>query len=934
MDEHADELRPSTTNSVGQIPLLATKLSQPRVRGVLVSRTRLTERLNAGLDRALILVSAPVGFGKTTLLGEWLAGTAPAVSTAWLSLDEDDNDPVRFLTYVVAALNGVREGVGSSALTMLRSPHSPPTKVILTSILNDVASMPEDVILVLDDYHTITAPAVHDAIAFLLANLPSQMHLVIATRSDPPLPLSRLRARDQLVELRGADLLFTLEETDTFLNRAMGLALSARDVEALRGRTEGWVASLQLIAVSLQGRRDVASLVARVTGAHHYIVDYLVEEVLNRQSEQTRLFLLQTSILSELVGPLCDAVTGRHDSGAVLVQLEHANLLVTPLDEERRLYRYHHLFAECLRGRLETEEPESIPELHRRASLWYEEQGLVDEAIGHLLSARDFEAAARLVEEHGAHLLDHGRIVVLLSWADRLPEALVHSRPRLGVLVGRALALGGQLESAESYLESAEAAVLDVARPDSELLHGQIAAVRASIATQRADLPRTIEYARQAVSRLPRDEPFARSLAAFNLGDAHLLTGDVVPASAALADAAELSLVTGSLHMFTVSSAYLARTEMLRGRLREAEEVCRRALSVVEQASPSLGRTVPTLGMLYAYLGQLRRELDDLEGAGRYLGQALELGEQSGYVEALAASYWALAQLRRAQLDVPAGLAMIDRAIETVEGHSLTGMRRLLLAERAELLVALGRLEEAESWARELRVEESLDLGLPQERESLSLVRLRLARGEVDEAVKLLARLLGPAESAGRFGVVIELLALQALALHQGGRLTPALSSLERALVLAEPEGYVRTFADHGELMGQLLRRVAARTVSPEYVARLLVAIESPGRAAPEPVFSAGRYTGKASESAGRLASDGDGEPDIGPSEVELLTAREVEVLRLLISGASNQKIADELTVSVGTVKAHVSHILGKLGAHSRTEGVARARALGLLEQR
>jgi LuxR family transcriptional regulator, maltose regulon positive regulatory protein len=338
--------------------------------------------------------------------------------------------------------------------------------------------------------------------------------------------------------------------------------------------------------------------------------------------------------------------------------------------------------------------------------------------------------------------------------------------------------------------------------------------------------------------------------------------------------------------------------------------------------------------MLYAYLGQLRRELDDLEGAGRYLGQALELGTRSGYVEALAASYWALAQLRRAQLDVPAGLAMIDRAIETVEGHSLTEMRRLLLAERAELLVALGRLDEAESWARALRVEESLEPGLSQERESLSLVRLRLARGEVDEAAKLLARLLGPAESGGRFGVVIELLALQALALYQSGRLTPALSSLERALVLAEPEGYVRTFADHGESMSELLRRMATRAVSPEYVARLLGAIESPGRAAPEPTRPAGSDARSANEPAMRPALADDAESGIERSEVETLTARELEVLRLLITGAPNQKIADELAVSVGTVKAHVSHILGKLGAHSRTEGVARARALGLLEQR
>ncbi len=916
-----NELGASAANALGQTPLLAMKLRQPRVRASIVARARLTERLKAGLNRALTLVSAPVGFGKTTLLGEWLVAAAQAVPTAWLSLDEEDNDLVRFLTYVIAALSGVQESVGSAALSMLRSPQPPPTRAVLTSLLNDLGSLPGDLILVLDDYHAIDAPAVHDAVAFLLGNLPPQMHLVIATRSDPPLPLSRLRARDQLVEIRGPELLFTMEEAEAFLNRVMGLDISAGDVAALQSSTEGWIVGLQLIAVSLQGRRDVASLVATVTGAHRYIVDYLVEEVLSRQPEDARLFLLRTSILSELVGPLCDAVTGRTDSAAVLVRMERANLFVTPLDDERRWYRYHHLFAECLRGRLETEEPGSATELHRRAGQWYERQGLVDEAIGHALLAQDFEAAARLVEEQAPRLIGQGGIVVLLNWANRLPKALVHARPRLCVLVGQALALGGQLEASESYLHSAEGALAGVPQPDAQLLQGQIAAVRASVAAQRADAQRTIEYARQALSRLPPSEPFMRSLAAFNLGDAHLLTGDVAPASAAFADAVDLSLVTGSLHMVMVSSAYLVRTEMLRGRLREAERVCQRALKVVAEVSEAPARMVPTLGMLYAYLGHLRRELDDLDGAGGYLGQALELGEQSGYVEALAATYWALARLHRAQADAQSGLAMIERAIETVQEQNLTVMRRLLLAERADLLVAMDRLEDAESWARELRVGEAADFGLPGERECLSLVRLRLARGEAAEAVRLLARLLGPAEAAGRFGVVIEILALQALALHESGELTPALSSLERALALAEPEGYIRTFADHGEPMGTLLRRVSARGIAPEYVARLLAAIQG----------SRGRGQGSGDERAApTLPTPDTRHPTPG---VESLTPREVEVLRLLAGGAPNQRIADELTVSVGTVKAHISHILGKIGAGNRTEAVALARGLRLLER-
>ncbi|MHB9090797.1 MAG: MalT transcriptional regulator family protein, partial [Chloroflexota bacterium] len=782
----------SATEPVGQIPLLATKLRQPRVRASIVSRKRLTERLDAGLNRVLTLVSAPVGFGKTTLLSEWLAAVAPAVPAAWLSLDDDDTDPVRFLTYVVAALRGVREGVGSAALAALRSPQPPPTKVILTSLLNDLADVPGDLILVLDDYQAISAPTVHDVVAYLLGNLPPQVHLVIATRSDPPLPLSRLRARNQLVELRGPELLFTLEEAETFLNRVMGLDLSTGDVTALQESTEGWIVGLQLVAVSLQGRRDVSSLVEKVTGAHRYIVDFLVDEVLNRQIEADRLFLLRTSILKELTGPLCDAVTGRGDSAAVLVRLEQANLLVTPLDSERRLFRYHHLFGECLRDRLEAEESGNVPALHRRASRWYEQQGLVDEAIGHALAADDLEEAARLVEAQAPLLLGQGGVVVLLNWANRLPEVLVHARPRLGVQVGRALALVGQPEAAEAYLESAEGALAGLPPADADLLQGQIAAVRASIATLRADAQRTIHYARQALSRLPSSEPFMRSLAAFNLGDAYLVTGDAVPASAAFADAVELSLVTGSLHMVTLASAYLARTEMLRGRLREAERVCQRALALAAELSEAPARAVPTLGMLYAYLGQVRRELGDLDGAARYLRQALELGEQSGYVEVLATTYWALARLHRAQADALAGLSMIDRAIESVNEQRLTVMRRLLLAERADLLVSMHRLEDAERWAREHRVGETVDFGLPHERECLSLARLRLARGEADEAIKLLARLMGPAEAGGRFGVVIEMLALQALALHESGQLKPALGALERALTLGEPEGYIR----------------------------------------------------------------------------------------------------------------------------------------------
>jgi LuxR family maltose regulon positive regulatory protein len=450
------------------------------------------------------------------------------------------------------------------------------------------------------------------------------------------------------------------------------------------------------------------------------------------------------------------------------------------------------------------------------------------------------------------------------------------------------------------------------------MLPGQIAAVRWSIATERADAHGAIEYARQALSHLPQTEAFMRSLAAFNLGDAYFLTGEVIEASTAFSDAVDLSIASGSLHMVTMSSANLARTLILRGRLHEADQCCERALKVAADLSESPAKVKPTLGILYAYLGHLRRERDDLVAAEGHLDQALELGQQSGYVEVLAATYWALAQFHRAQADVHAGLAILERAIETVADPSLTAMRRLLLAERAELMVVLDRLEDAERWAREHRVGEVVEFGFPQERECLSLVRLRLARGEISEATDLLARLLSAAKAAGRYGSVIEILALQALALQEGGRHTAALSALEQALALAEPEGYVRTFADQGPPMAALLREVGASGIAPLYVARLLLAIASPGQASPEPI-------------SGRKSAS-DREFGMLSSRAGLLTDREVEVLRLLAGGASNQGIATALTVSVGTVKAHISHILGKIGAHNRTEAVVRARARGLLQ--
>ena len=546
-------------------PILATKLYIPPPRPRVVPRPRLIARLDAGLDGKLTLISAAAGCGKTTLVSAWVTGCG--LPTAWLSLDEGDSDSARFLTYLIAALQTVAPAVGQGALAALQAPQPPPPEAILTAVLNDLAALPDGLLLVLDDYHAVDAPAVDQALAFLLQNLPPQLHLVIATREDPSLPLARLRARGQLTELRAADLRFTPDEAAEFLNQVMGLNLAAEDVVMLETRTEGWIAGLQLAALSMQGRTDAAAFIRTFTGSHRFVLDYLVEEVLLRQPERVRSFLLQTSILDRLSGPLCDAVTVQEGSGDVLEELDRGNLFVVPLDDSRQWVRYHHLFAEVLQARLLRELPDRAPVLHRRASEWYERNALPSAAIRHALAAQDFERAARLIEMETSMLRDASQEALWKSWVQALPAEQVRARPVLIVYYALAL-LPAELDAAEARLQDAErwlqpaaglrersAVAADEADPatgggergqsqgmvvvnqeEFRSLPGTISIVRAYRAGALGDLPGALRYARQALDLLPASDRFWRGAAAALLGIANWRSGDLDAAYRAVAD--------------------------------------------------------------------------------------------------------------------------------------------------------------------------------------------------------------------------------------------------------------------------------------------------------------------------------------------------------------------------------------------------------------
>ena len=899
--------------------ILTTKLYIPPARSQVVSRPRLIDRLTEGLARKLIVVSSPAGYGKTTLLSQWVSRNE--LPAAWVSLDESDNDPQRFLTYVVSALQTIDLGAG--ALSDLQSPQPLPTESILNSLINEVAETPRDFTLVLDDYHLIEARPIHDALAFLLDHLPPQMHLVIATRSDPPLPLSRLRGGGELTELRAADLRFTPDEAAAFLNQVMGLGLSAEDIAALETRTEGWIVGLQMAALSMQGRADTASFIQAFTGSHHFIIDYLVEEVLQRQSEHVRSFLLQTSILERLSGPLCDAVTGQEDGRGMLEALERGNLFVVPLDDKRLWYRYHHLFADVLQAHSMEEQPDRVPALHRRASEWYDHNGSPSDAVRHALAGEDFERAADLVELAVLAVFRSRQDATLIGWLRALPDELVRTRPMLSVAYAWASMVGGEPEAAESHLRDAERwleATADTGeRPEARSgemvvvdkegfrsLPAMIALLRAHQAQAVGDVPGIVKYARRALDLSPEADHLWHGAAAAHLGLAYWTSGDLEAAYQTHADGLASLQTAGNIADAISGTLVLADIRRAQGRLHQAMSNYQHGL----QLAMKQGEPVPRgTADLYVGMSELHREHGDLETAAQHLLTSKELGERAGLPENRYRWFIAMARIREAEGDLDGALPLIPEA-ERLYIVGSTPNVRPIAALKTRIWVAQGRLAEALAWAQEQGLSVEDDLSYLREFEHITLARVLIARHRSDrqersfhEAVGLLERLLEAAEEGERTGSVIEILVLQALAHEAEGDTSLALAPLERALTLAEPEGYVRIFVDEGPPMATLLREAAKHGIAASnYVSQLL------------------RAFGKA-----------EGITPVTQRLIEPLSERELEVLRLLGTELNGPEIARELVVALSTIRTHTRNIYSKLGVNSRRAAVDQAEELDLL---
>ena len=913
-------------------PILATKLYVPPPRAKIVLRPRLIERLNEGLfsGRKLTLISASAGFGKTTLVSEWIASCGQLV--AWLSLDEGDNDPTRFLTYLVAALQTIAPNIGTGVLAALQSPQPPPTESILTALLNEITTIPDNFIFVLDDYHIIDSKPVDNALTFLIEHLPPQMHLVIATREDPQLPLSRLRVRNQLTELRAADLRFTPAEAADFLNQVMGLNLSAEDIAALEARTEGWIAGLQLAALSMQGNKDVSGFIREFAGDHRYIVDYLVEEVLQSQPEPIHRFLLQTAILDQLNGSLCDAVTGKEEGNAPLEALQRGNFFVIPLDDKRNWYRYHHLFADVLRMHLMAEQPDQVPVLNRRASAWYEHNGSPDNAIRHALAAGDFERAATLIELAVPEIRRgrQGATVTELGWLKALPDELVHFRPVLSVAYAFALFGGGELVGVEPRLRDAErwldtladtAGMVVVDEEEFRRLPGMIALLRAAQALTRGDMPEAVKNARRVLDLAPEDAHLILGGAASVLGLAAWASGDLESACRMTADGMANVRLAGYISSAIGGSIVLADIQIAQGRLNEAMNIYERALQwATESGAPAL--VVRGAADMYVGMSALHREHNDLETATQHLLTSQALGELAGLQQNPYRWCAAMARIHEARGDLDGALDLLDQAERLYDANFSPNVRPIA-TRKTQVWVAQGRLGEALSWAREQGLSVENELSYLREFDHITLTRVLLARYQSDHAegsisgvVGLLERLLKAAEEGGRMGSVIEILVLQALAYHAQGDLPAAFLPLKRALALAEPEGYVRMFLDEGSSMRQLLREVSAREIMPDYTDKLLAAFEAEKQKSED----------KLDLSLALPEGHRDGEPLIDP-----LSQRELKVLQLIAQGLSNREIGERLFLALDTIKGHNRKIFDKLQVQSRTEAIARARELGLL---
>jgi LuxR family maltose regulon positive regulatory protein len=894
-----------------QTTLLTTKLFVPATRVELVDRPRLKAILSNAVGKCLTLISAPAGYGKTTLVSSWLREAG--IPCAWLSLEDSDNDPVRFLQYLLTAIHEVVPTVHADLLEMVDGTQLASFQAIVGILINEIAGQSRRFVLVMDDFHLIQDQTILDTVSFLLDHLPAQqMHLVLITRTDPPLPVSRIRMRNQSVEIRAEQLRFTQDEATEFINRLMGFSLSDEEISAMCTRTEGWIAGLQLASLSMQECSDIPSFVTAFSGSHHYIVDYLAEEVLKCQEEQTRAFLLQTSILTRMCASLCESLfciePGMQpvDGQTMLEYLHQKNLFIIPLDEERQWYRYHHLFAEALKRRLEHKYHDLLPDLYRSASAWYEDNGLIGEAIQFALNAGDQERAAQLVEQNGCYLLMSGELITLLKWMDAV-EPYFQARPWLVIQKGWALTMARRMEPAEQAFKMAEQLVSTlVPSADVSSMIGTISAGRAYWADIQGNLPEAARLAQQALEYLPDTDPLSqsmRSVAMGSLANTLVASGDLDQARQIYDRAVEFGKAANNVEMIINTNCDICGILFEQGKLKQAEHLLREILPMTVRAD---GQRLPLSGRVFSGLSRVYYEWNQLEQAAYYARLCLEVNQQWGDQEQQAISTIILAKLAQVNGDLEKASALMNSADQIRKDHRLylgTALRIEAAFDRFQLSV--GNLDGVSRQLLAAGIQPSGEINFQNEIRYIILVRWLLARGNFDHALGLVQRLLQSARESKRIARVIELLILQSMAYLGKKDGISAENSMVLALSHAQQEGYRRVFIDEGEGVRKLLFMLKSSSEVSQYVNELLDAFELP--------------SGVMQPSSQLL--------------IEPLSDREIEVLKLIEAGLSNQEIGSRLFISMGTVKRHISNIYSKLEVKNRAQAISRGRELGFFEE-
>ncbi len=878
-------------------PILVTKLYIPSTRTKHVNRPDLIKHLHAGLNRKLTLISAPAGFGKTTLVSAWVDALRQDphekqhnIKFAWLSLDERDNDQTRFLVYLISALRTIEENIASGMLSNLQSPQPPPFETTLTILINEIAAIPDRIILVLDDYHLIQAQPIHDVLTYLLENQPPNIHLVVATREDPPIPLARLRAKGQLSELRANNLRFTSAEAAEFLNQVMGLKLSVEDISALETRTEGWITGLQLAAISLQGSRDSSGFIASFTGSHRFVLEYLIEEVIRQQEPEIRQFLIQTSIFERFNAAACEAITGFSNSRAILDRLEQTNMFIISLDHDRNWYRYHQLFADYLNTELTNNE---TAELCKKASVWHEANDLVFDAVRYALASGDSDFFADVINRTLSidTVWSGGNLAQYLSWVDAIPPDDLLSRPQLSLNAAHIYYLAGRFELAEKRISQTEQILKSQsATPEVEQMLALAALYRGSIASVRGDTAQAIEQTNFAQERLPRENNLAHARAFFSLGLAYELAGQSEHAAKNYLLSSDEAKSAGVLYLAIHARCAAAQVQISQGRLHLAEQACQNAIQLADN------QHLAPLGLAWSILGGIALERDDLAAAEKLLSDGIALSRLGGLMDDVILGLAYLARLRTYQGNTTATFAAIQEASEIIQGFGVERVSTLAPAHLARLQIYSGEWQSAVRWAAEYQ---AIRGESAREFEDLTLVRVLIMNGNLENVPSLLNPLFEQAQDKGRWRTCMEVMILFALFQRAQKDIPAAVDWLSQALGLAAPEGFIRIFLDEGPPLLELLPQ--ARQAAPDLVDAILESQHVENGTKPSPM-------------------------DQLP---EPLTNQELRVLALIIAGNSNQQIAEELVISMGTAKWHVHNILQKLGVSNRSQAIARARELG-----